>query len=54
MLLAKGLNLDEASEQLNVSRNTTRTHLRSLFAKTGVNRQSLLVRLILNSVAPLA
>ncbi len=54
MLLARGLNLDEASAELGVSRNTTRTHLRALFAKTGVNRQSMLVRLLLKSVAPLA
>lgn len=54
MLLANGLTLDEASEQLGVSRNTTRTHLRAVFAKTGVTRQTGLVRLILKSVAPLA
>jgi len=54
MLLANGLTLDEASEQLGVSRNTTRTHLRAVFAKTGVTRQTGLVRLILQSVAPLA
>jgi DNA-binding CsgD family transcriptional regulator/PAS domain-containing protein len=54
MLLTNGLTLDEAAEELSVSRNTARTHLRSLFAKTGVTRQTLLVRLILKSVAPLA
>jgi DNA-binding CsgD family transcriptional regulator/PAS domain-containing protein len=54
MLLANGLTLDEASQELGVSRNTTRTHLRSVFSKTGVSRQTMLVRLILQSVAPLA
>lgn len=54
MLLAGGMTLDEAAQELCVSRNTTRAHLRSVFAKTGVSRQSGLVRLILNSVAPLA
>ncbi len=54
MLLANGLTLDEASAELAVSRNTARTHLRAVFAKTGVTRQTGLVRLILNSVAPLA
>ena len=54
MLLANGLTLDEASAELGVSRNTARTHLRAVFAKTGVTRQTGLVRLILNSVAPLA
>jgi len=54
MLLANGLTLDEASLALSVSRNTARAHLRSVFAKTGVTRQSGLVRLILNSVASFA
>ncbi|MEH6584785.1 MAG: helix-turn-helix transcriptional regulator [Halioglobus sp.] len=54
MLLANGLTLDEASEQLGVSRNTTRTHLRAVFVKTGVSRQTGLVSLILKSVASLA
>ncbi len=54
MLLANGLTLDESAEQLHVSRNTVRTHLRSVFAKTGVSRQPMLVRLILKSVASLA
>lgn len=53
ILLAKGLTLDEAADTLHVSRNTVRTHLRALFAKTGVGRQSMLIRLILQSVAPL-
>ena len=51
--LANGLTLDEAAEVLSVSRNTARAHLRAVFAKTGVTRQSGLVRLILSSVAPL-
>lgn len=54
MLLANGLTLDEAAGELSVSRNTVRAHLRAVFAKTGVTRQSGLVRLILNSVAPFA
>lgn len=54
ILLANGLTLDEAAAQLHVSRNTARAHLRAVFAKTGVTRQSGLVRLILNSVASFA
>ena len=54
MLLVNGLTLDEAAKVQGVSRNTTRTHLRSIFAKTGVSRQTMLVRLILKSVASLA
>ncbi|WP_062267013.1 helix-turn-helix transcriptional regulator [Endozoicomonas arenosclerae] len=53
MLLANGLTLDETSEQLCISRNTARAHLRSIFSKTGVTRQTMLVRLILKSVATL-
>ncbi len=51
--LAKGYTLDEAAEKLNVRRNTARTHLRSIFGKTGVSRQTMLVRLLLKSVVSL-
>jgi len=53
LLLADGLTLDEAAEKMNVRRNTARTHLRSIFCKTGVTRQTMLVRLLLNSVISL-
>ena len=39
------------TESAAVSLNTVRTHLKSIFSKTGVSRQSDLVRLIL-TVAP--
>lgn len=54
ILLAEGNTLDEAAEKLNVRRNTARTHLRSIFGKTGVTRQTMLVRMLLNSVISLA
>ncbi|MEG1038759.1 MAG: helix-turn-helix transcriptional regulator [Pseudomonas sp.] len=53
MELANGLSLEEAAEVLNVRRNTARAHLRSIFSKTGVRRQTELVRIILNSVVAL-
>lgn len=53
MLMANGMTLDEAADAMGVSRNTVRTHLRSVFAKTGVTRQPMLVSLILKSVASL-
>ena len=53
MLMANGLTLDDAAEELGISRNTVRTHLRAVFAKTGVTRQPQLVSLILKSVASL-
>ena len=51
--LANGLSLEEAAEALNIRRNTARAHLRAIFSKTGVRRQTELVRIFLNSVAPL-
>jgi DNA-binding CsgD family transcriptional regulator len=51
LLLAKGLTLDEAAAELGIRKNTSRAHLRSIFAKTGVRRQTTLVHLLLNSVA---
>lgn len=53
LLLTEGFTLDEAAEKMNVRRNTARTHLRSIFCKTGVTRQTMLVRLLLNSVLSL-
>lgn len=53
ILIANGLTLDEAAEEMGVSRNTIRTFLRAMFAKTGVSRQPQLVSLILKSVASL-
>ena len=49
--MANGLSLEEAAELLGIRRNTARAHLRSIFSKTGVRRQTELVRLFLNSVA---
>jgi DNA-binding CsgD family transcriptional regulator len=54
MELANGLSLEEAAEVLNIRRNTARAHLRSIFSKTGVRRQTELVRIMLNSVAALS
>ena len=48
--LANGLSLEEAAAALNIKRNTARAHLRSIFSKTGVRRQTELVRIFLNSV----
>ena len=49
--LADGLSLDAASEMLHISRNTARAHLRAIFSKTGVTQQTMLVSLLLKSVA---
>ncbi|GAB3629951.1 helix-turn-helix transcriptional regulator [Pandoraea terrae] len=50
LLLVDGLTLDEAAEALGVAKNTARTHLRGVFAKTGATRQAVLVKMLLNSV----
>lgn len=54
LLLANGLTLDEAAAQLRIRKNTIRAHLRSIFAKTGVRRQTTLVHLLLNSVVSIS
>jgi DNA-binding CsgD family transcriptional regulator/PAS domain-containing protein len=54
LLLARGLTLDEAAVELKIRKNTIRAHLRSIFAKTGVRRQTTLVHLLLSSVASMS
>jgi len=52
--LADGLTVEEAAEKLQVKRTTARTYLRFIFCKTGVTRQTKLVRTLLNSVVSLS
>ncbi|MEO5323559.1 helix-turn-helix transcriptional regulator [Mesorhizobium sp. CC13] len=47
--LTAGLSLEDAASSLDISRNTARAHLRSIFSKSGITRQTELVRLVLNS-----
>ncbi|MCV6592975.1 MAG: helix-turn-helix transcriptional regulator [Silicimonas sp.] len=44
--LAEGASLEESAEALQIARNTARNHLSRIFAKTGVARQSELMRLV--------
>ena len=53
LALSDGLTLDEAAERLHIRKNTARAHLRSIFAKIGVTRQTTLVRLLLSSAISL-
>jgi DNA-binding CsgD family transcriptional regulator len=48
--LASGRSLVDAADALGIAHNTARSHLRSIFAKTGVRRQSQLVHLLHGSV----
>jgi DNA-binding CsgD family transcriptional regulator len=52
--LLNGLSLDEAAAKLGILRNTGRAHLRAIFSKTGVTRQSELVRVLLNGALGLS
>jgi DNA-binding CsgD family transcriptional regulator/PAS domain-containing protein len=51
--LANGRSLDEAADELDIRKNTARAHLRAIFSKTGVTRQTTLVHVLLNSVISL-
>lgn len=44
--MTNGMTLDEAAEELEISVNTVRTHLKHIFHKTGINRQSDLIHRI--------
>ena len=46
LALGEGQTLKQYSEDHHVTYNTARTHLRSVFAKTGTSKQSDLVRLV--------
>ncbi len=46
MRLASGLTLKEAAAELDISINTARNHLQSVFDKSGINRQSDLVLVV--------
>jgi DNA-binding CsgD family transcriptional regulator len=51
--LLAGDTIDEAARELGVTPNTARTHLKSIFLKTGVRRQVDLIRRIASSLASL-
>ena len=46
-LLSMGMSLEEAAGSRDISMNTARSHIKSMFAKTGVSRQGELVRIML-------
>ncbi|HEX6313722.1 MAG TPA: helix-turn-helix transcriptional regulator, partial [Gemmatimonadaceae bacterium] len=51
--LLDGESVEGLSDRLCISRNTARTHLRRLFAKTDTSRQADLIRVLLGAHAPL-
>jgi DNA-binding NarL/FixJ family response regulator len=52
MEVARGLNVKQIAERLEISENTIKTHLQHVFSKTGVTRQADLARLILQTSPP--
>jgi DNA-binding NarL/FixJ family response regulator len=52
--LIVGKKLETVADEFGVSMNTVRSHLKQIFRKTGTNRQSELVSLVMNSSAYLA
>ncbi len=51
--MTNGMTLDEAGEELEISVNTARTHLKHIFHKTGINRQTELLHRIESGPASL-
>lgn len=51
LLLLQGMKLKDAADELSITDNTARTHLKRIFHKIGVNRQSELIRTILSGPA---
>lgn len=51
--LSNGNSIAETARASATSKNTTRSHIRSIFSKMGINRQSDLIRTVLISVAML-
>ena len=49
--LTSGLSLTEAAEKCGITRETAKTHLNSVFYKTGTNRQGALVGLVRSVMA---
>ena len=52
-LLAAGLRIDAAAEQLGISVHTARAQLKQVCTKTGTHRQAALMRIVLTSPAGL-
>lgn len=52
-MLIAGCSVDRAAEQMGVTRDTARTYLKRIFAKTDTARQSELVALLLRAAGPL-
>lgn len=54
VMMAEGLSLKGAAEQLSMTEQTARWHMKNILSKTDTNRQSELLNLLLRMVSPLA
>lgn len=54
LLLARGLTLGQAAQELGVTEQTSRAYLKQVFQKTGVNRQADLVRQVFGSIGAIS
>jgi len=52
-LLVQGRALEEAANELGITRNTARTHMKRIFSKTNTHRQGELISLVLSGPAVL-
>ena len=52
MMLVQGMSVAETCDALGIGEPTVKTHLTHLFAKTGTDRQSDLMRLAMSALAP--
>lgn len=51
LALARGKSVKDAAREFSISISTARTHMRSIFRKTGINRQTELVRTVLQRIS---
>lgn len=51
--LAEGMSLDQAAELVGISLSSARTYLKTVFSKTGVNRQPQLMKTVLSTIPAL-
>jgi DNA-binding CsgD family transcriptional regulator/PAS domain-containing protein len=54
LAMAPGLSVKEAAESLGISESTAKTHLKHIYSKTGVSKQTELMRLFMSATPPVS
>ncbi len=54
LAMAPGLGVKEAAESLGISESTAKTHLQHIYSKTGVSKQTELIRLFMSATPPVS